>query len=99
MVKASIQIADEIVRLLGGERGLSRLKMYDITEHDKGLSAFIGRDPILAVVVITKTTNGFTLTVQSILPPISYSSKEVSANHLKLAIQRELRHQRKGIKR
>lgn len=98
MVKASVDIADEIVRLLGGERGLARLKVHDITEHARGISAFVGRDPLFAVVVIIKTEGGFTLSLQSLLPPIRYSSYEVPAKHLKAALRMELQRRKGGGK-
>ena len=93
MVKA-LQVADEIVRLLGGEQGLSRLRIHDIAEHERGISAFVGTNPMRAVLVIMKSEGGFTLTVQTLSPPIKHSTYEVPANYLKAALRMELKQRR-----
>ena len=98
MVKTTVNIAAEIVRLLGGERGLARLRIHRITEHARGISAFVGRDPLYAVLVIIKTDGGFTLSLQSLLPPIGYSSYEVPGQHLKAALRMELQRRKGGGK-
>lgn len=96
MVKASIKVADEIVRLLGGEKGLSRLGLHDITEFGDGLSAFVQgsynrkeKTP-RAVVVIRRVGANFSFTIQTILPPIRSCNYEVKAKHLKPALRMEL---------
>ena len=90
MLKA-LQVADEIVGLLGGERGLARLGIHSVQEFEDGISAFVkSKASDIAVVVIRKAGKGYTIAIQTLLPPIRFSSYEVKGKYLKSALRMEL---------
>lgn len=91
MVKAQLKVADEIVRLLGGERGLQRLRIGNVKEFPDGISCFAqGQLVLFACIVIRKSDHGFVLSVQTLEPPIRYASYEVKPKHLKAALRLEI---------
>lgn len=96
MVKESIKVADEIVTLLGGEKGLTRLGLHSLREFEDGVSAFVigaikrGEITDRAVVVIRRVGSNYSVTIQTILPPIRSCQYEVKPKYLRSVLRMEL---------